>query len=274
MQPAPDYGVTVVMPPTNIARMSRRDFVVTSVGVAFAPTLMSCIGSPTESTGGSPRLSSRPGNPTVTPTPGLSELGIGGSRDGLLYVPDGYSDVPVPLFVALHGAGGDADNWTSYPDRAETLGMVFLAIDSRDGTWDLMRSGFGPDVEFLDRALRHTFDRVRVDRAQIALGGFSDGASYALSLGVSNGDLFSNLIAYSPGFMSTSDPIVGKPAVYVSHGSNDNVLPRATTSDQIVPALENDGYEVTYEQFAGGHEVPAPISDSALEWFLGSVSAR
>ena len=68
---------------------------------------------------------------------------------------------------------------------------------------------------------------------------------------------------------------IGKPAVYVSHGSNDNILPRATTSDQIVPSLENDGYDVTYDRFAGGHEVPPAISDAALEWFLGtSASSR
>ena len=31
--------------------------------------------------------------------------------------------------------------------------------------------------------------------------GFSDGASYALSLGAANGDLFTHIAAFSPGFM-------------------------------------------------------------------------
>lgn len=31
--------------------------------------------------------------------------------------------------------------------------------------------------------------------------GFSDGASYALSLGLPNGNLFSHIVAFSPGFM-------------------------------------------------------------------------
>jgi phospholipase/carboxylesterase len=35
----------------------------------------------------------------------------------------------------------------------------------------------------------------------VALGGFSDGASYALSLDLTNGDLFASLIAFSPGFI-------------------------------------------------------------------------
>ncbi len=35
--------------------------------------------------------------------------------------------------------------------------------------------------------------------------GFSDGASYALSLGVPNGDLFTHIVAFSPGFMRLPD---------------------------------------------------------------------
>jgi predicted esterase len=75
--------------------------------------------------------------------------------------------------------------------------------------------------------------------------------------------------AYSPGFVQASDPIVGKPLIYVSHGTNDEVLPVRLSRDQIVPTLRGEGYDVTYEEFDGGHAVPAEISESALDWFLG-----
>ncbi len=54
--------------------------------------------------------------------------------------------------------------------------------------------------------------------------GFSDGASYALSIGLTNGDLFTHVVAFSPGFAS---PVTytGKPPVFVSHGTHDEVLP-------------------------------------------------
>ncbi len=264
--------------PKPIARarpgMSRRNFLRSSLSALSAPMLMGCRGAATESnpppppTSG-PVLTARPGSPTVTPTVGPSDLGLGTSRDGLLYVPESYDpDIPAPLFVGLHGAGGAGSNWASYPDRAEARGMVFLAPDSRFSTWDLLLGGFGPDVAFLDRALQHTFERTRIDPARIALGGFSDGASYALSLGVSNGDLFSHLVAYSPGFFRPSDPIVGEPLVYVSHGTRDGVLSVTTSRDSIVPSFRGAGYDVTYEEFDGGHEVPAEISESALDWFL------
>jgi phospholipase/carboxylesterase len=177
--------------------------------------------------------------------------------------------MPAPLFIGLHGAGGAADDWASYTARAEARGMIFLALDSRSSTWDVLVGGFGPDVEFLDRALQHTFQRCRVDPGGIALGGFSDGASYALSLGLPNGDLFSHLVAYSPGFYVQPEQSVGKPAIFVSHGTGDGVLPVSVSRDNIVPTLRDEGYEVNYQEFGGGHEVPAEISEAALDWFLG-----
>src|SRR2546425_904676 len=67
---------------------------------------------------------------------------------------------------------------------ADEAGVVVLSPDSRGSTWDAIRDGFGPDVTFLNRALARVFDTVSVDPARIAVGGFSDGASYALSLGL------------------------------------------------------------------------------------------
>lgn len=254
--------------------MSRRNFVRSSLGaVAASAVLPACGSSITGTRGGDPRLSARPGSPTVEPTMGLSQLGLGVGRDGVLYVPQSYSpDTPAPLFVALHGAGGEGGNWASYYQRSEDRGMVFLAPDSRSGTWDAIRGDYGRDVAFLDEALRHTFDRCRINPSRVALGGFSDGASYALSLGVSNGDLFTDLVGYSPGLFRPNDPIVGKPPVFISHGKSDTILPVQGSRDQIVPILRGNGYNVTYLEFEGGHEVPAQVSELALDWFLGTPS--
>ncbi len=251
-------------------RVSRRDFLKVGASALAVPMLAGCNSAVAPAAAPSSRLSAQPGSPTIQPTLGLSELGLGNMRDGLLYVPQNHSwDTPAPLFIGLHGAGGAAANWASYPDRAETRGMVFLAPDSRGTTWDLSRGGFGPDVEFLDRALKYTFERCRIDPSHIALGGFSDGASYTLSLGVSNGDLFSHLIAYSPGYFSPAEPLVGKPPIYISHGNVDTILSVRNTRESIVLTLSNADYDVTYEEFDGDHEVPAEISESALDWFQG-----
>lgn len=216
-----------------------------------------------------PRLTARPRAPTFDAPPGRSELGLASPRDGFLFVPSGYSPaVPAPLIVGLHGSGGASDSWSPYTTFAEERGFVFLAPDSRSQTWDIADVGyFGPDVEFIDRALAHAFDRCRINPSRIALAGFSDGASYALSLGVSNGDLFTHLIAHSAGFYARSSPIVGMPKVYQSHGTGDGVLPFSLGLD-ISELLRDQGYDVTFEQFEGGHIVPYDVSQNALDWFL------
>jgi phospholipase/carboxylesterase len=259
--------------------MSRRNFIRNGIGALAVPMVGGCLGCSTgildpNGSESAARLTARPGTPTESPTLGLSELGLGGERDGILYVPSDYSDDNTyPLFIGLHGAGGDADNWNgSYPGRAQTRGMIFVAPDSRNSSWDLVTypdRTFGVDVVFINEVLNHVFTRCRIDPSRIALGGFSDGASYALSLGIGNGDLFTHLVAYSPGFCVIPDPVVGQPAVFVSHGPHDAVLPFYNTANSIVPALEDAGYDVTFHEFDGGHEVPSEVSDIALDWFLG-----
>jgi predicted esterase len=105
-----------------------------------------------------------------------------------------------------------------------------------------------------------------VDARRLAITGFSDGASYALSLGLTNGDLFTRVIAFSPGFMTPAQRR-GKPSLFVSHGTRDGVLPIERSSRRIVPQLERAGYEVRYREFEGGHVVPPGIGREAAEWF-------
>jgi phospholipase/carboxylesterase len=219
---------------------------------------------------GDPRLDARPVRPWRPVEVGATRLGSELQRGADLFVPRSYSaHTPAPLVVALHGAGGSAAAWRRWQPVSEEHGFVLLAPDSRGRTWDRVFGDIGPDARFIESALRHTFERCAIDPDRIALAGFSDGASYALSLGPSNGDLFTHLIAFSPGFSMPEDPIVGKPSVFMSHGDRDGVLPVTLTRTGLAPMFEMDGYDVRYVEFAGGHEMPAPVVDDALEWFLG-----
>lgn len=214
------------------------------------------------------RLLARPAKPEMAARAGLQALGLVGPRDGLLYVPAGYhADRPAPLVLLLHGAGGHAANGLTPLRRlADAAGLILLAPTSHRQTWDVLLGGFGPDVAFVVRALEHAFGCCAVDPARLAVGGFSDGASYALSLGLTNGDLFTHVIAFSPGFMAPGDRI-GKPSLFLSHGMRDRVLPIDECSRQIVPQVRRAGYDVTYREFDGPHTVPEEVALEAVEWF-------
>ncbi|TFV59259.1 phospholipase [Mycobacterium sp. PS03-16] len=224
---------------------------------------------PADPSGG--RLVARPHPPAAPPGgPGLHELPIEEGRTVLLYVPPGYRpDRAAPLVVLLHGAGGDArggiDPLLSLADDA---GVLLLAPASRAATWDVIVGTFGPDVSAIDRALAYVFDRYRVDPARLGIGGFSDGASYALSVGLTNGDLFTHVVAFSPGFAAPGRT-VGRPGIYISHGVADRVLPIDRTSRRLHPRLDDAGYDVVYEEFPDGHVVPPEHARRALSWLLG-----
>jgi predicted esterase len=218
------------------------------------------------------RLLSRPRAPRGdAPPSGLIPLQLSGSdRDGAVYVPPSYRhDRPAPLVLTLHGAGGSGRRGLRRLQAwADAEGLILLAPDSRGSTWDLAAAGaFGPDVEFADQSLELVFARYAVDSSRVVAEGFSDGASYALSLGLLNGDLFTHVIAFSPGFLAEGSRR-GTPRLFVSHGIDDGVLPIDRCSRRIVRDLRG-GYDVRYTEFAGGHAVPDEIARAAMDWLAG-----
>ena len=156
--------------------------------------------------------------------------------------------------------------------QSDEVGLILLALASRGPTWDLIvgRGRYGPDVAVIDRVLESTFNHYAVDPARVAVGGFSDGASYALSLGITNGDLFTHVLAFSSGFMVPAGRR-GSPRVFVSHGTRDEVLPIDRCSRRIVPQLERAGYDIRYREFEGGHAVPSDVAREAIGWFVAPV---
>lgn len=255
------------LPGPALGALSRRHFLHALAAAGAGGTAACSLGAAPEPVVEQERLQTRPSAPTLAITPGLHRLGIGGGRDALLHVPASYRPAdPLPLVVLLHGASGSASNWFgSYAARSDAHRFLMLAPESRSGTWDIVNGPMAIDVQFIDAALEWTFRRCAVDAARMAVAGFSDGASYALSLGLANGDLFDRVVAFSPGFFRVSFAR-GKPPVWISHGLDDAILPVNQTSRTIVGNLRLAGYAVDYREFDGGHEVPAAISDSAMAW--------
>jgi phospholipase/carboxylesterase len=208
------------------------------------------------------RLTARP--PTTPPEGGPAGLRHLGKA--LLYVPPGEG--PKHLVLLLHGA-------TLTPESAMTMlrpyandqGLMVLAPKSRGVTWDIVAQGaFGPDVAAIDRLLEQVLAEYPVSDVDVA--GFSDGASYALSLGLTNGDLFRSVVAFSAGFIALQEPR-GQPRIFISHGTHDSVLPIGRTSRRGVPRLRASGYQVKYVEFDGDHEVPPRVAREAALWLNG-----
>jgi predicted esterase len=215
------------------------------------------------------RLTVRAPTNVTTSAKGERTLGLDDAnrgRDAILRVPPNATGAPLPLLVLLHGAtGSGAGILRRVGSAADEAGVAVLAPDSRETTWDAIRGRFGADVTFLNRALERTFETLSVDPARLAVGGFSDGATYALSIGLINGDLFPRVVAFSPGFV-VDGASHGTPRFFISHGTADPILPIEQCSRAIVPGLRRRGYEVSFKEFDGGHAVPPFIAADAMRW--------
>lgn len=211
-------------------------------------------------------MTSRPGaDPPDRPSSGVHELDLGGRTRALLAVPPG-EPLPRPLLVFLHGAGGtSAHSLAAVGELAGAAGVLVLAPSSVAATWDLIAGRLGPDVAVLDAALEQVAHRAAVSRT--AIGGFSDGASYALSLGLANGDLFDAVLAFSPGF-AAPPATTGRPRIWIGHGRQDVVLPVDRCGRRVARSLAAARYDVTYEEFDGGHVVRPDLISAALRWWL------
>ena len=213
------------------------------------------------------RLVARPVAPTERPVIGKSALGLATGRDGLLYVPPSYdAAVPAPLVLMLHGAGQSAEiGIRPFLSLADSAGAILVAPDSRGGTWDFLYGPYGADVAFIDRALTHVFERCVVDPKRVVIEGFSDGASYALSLGLTNGDFFSRIVAFSPCILAPAAH-VGRPRIFISHGTADRILPIDNCGRRLAAQLVSTGYDVEFHEFTGPHTVPPDMARAAMRW--------
>jgi phospholipase/carboxylesterase len=214
------------------------------------------------------RLLARPTKPKQRAQPGRHSFGLASGRDGYLSVPSSYRpEKPIPFILMLHGARG-SEGLEVFCEDAAKQGIAVAVPDSRGPTWDRIKGSFGPDIDFLDRALQFTFDRVAVDPQRLAIAGFSDGGSYALSVGLSNGDLFSHVIAYSPEFVAA--PIrFGKPPIFITHGVQDNIL-SINLTERMVRQLKLSGYTVEFKEFSGGHFMRPDLVRESLRWLSGT----
>src|SRR5215213_5762964 len=153
----------------------------------------------------SPAMPAIAAGPALTAQPPATPIAQSDKRSGVLtlaggvyaYLPKGRTGAPAPVLVALHGAGGQAaDVLESFREAADANGIVLVIPQSAKGSWDMVqdlksRMGvemnvtprYGKDLQAIDAALADLFTKVAVDPSRVGIMGFSDGATYALSVG-------------------------------------------------------------------------------------------
>ena len=216
------------------------------------------------------RLKFRITPPTKEPlAPGIHHLGQSDERDTSLVVPEGLEPgKPVPLFVMFHGASGGSEKVKPFViDYAHKHKFLLLFPQSTFETWDLTIGGHGPDLERLELALAFIASHFAIDPEHFALAGFSDGGSYALSTGLTNGDFITHIIVFSGGFMNVYVKS-GKPRIFITHSPEDEQLNIRKSALKHYNDLKKEGYDAVFEVFSGKHVIHPPVVEKAMAFFL------
>ncbi len=191
----------------------------------------------------------------MTPGPVLSRQGTysvslqhdGRSRRYLLHVPPaGASDGPLPLVIALHGGGGDADRMddlVKITPLADREGFLVAFPDAVDKNWNDGRAGVRStaakenidDVGFVRSVVDDIASKLPIDRRRVYATGISNGAFMSNRLACEAADLVAavGLVAGTApdGFEATCRPSRPVP-----------VIAFLSTRDPLVPY---EGGEVT-----------------------------
>jgi predicted esterase len=229
--------------------------------------------------------------PAVPAAPAPQGRLIALPQDAVAYVPASAGAHP-PLLILLHGAGhGQLEGVRRNEAIAEARGIVLLGPSSRGPTWDVVTAAQEPpsttsplarrqsdrysgsgDADRVEAAIAALARTVPVDRARTVLAGISDGATFALAMGMLRNHAFSAVIAWSPGIaIRASSPARGR-RVFVSHGRRDPMLSFEITCGAIVPTLQGEGAAVTFLPFDGVHEAPMAVKDAFFDAAFGPVA--
>ncbi len=222
--------------------------------------------------------------PREEPSPsGLVRLEHGASS-AILLTPDEIDPGRrYPLFTVLHGAGRQdealAVGYRREPARCQAF---FLIPRSLEPTWDLIAGGERRDLDFLEYAYDLIYRRYPIDALQQSLIGYSDGASYALSVGLCNASMFSALMVWAAGFLVLDPPTADafrrspasepRPRIYLEYGTHDELFDFQQVAIPMRENLEKVGLDVTFSVDEGGRHWPSgSFHREALDWYFADA---
>ncbi|QGQ47694.1 alpha/beta hydrolase [Metabacillus sediminilitoris] len=175
-----------------------------------------------------------------------------------------------PALFVLHGIGSNEQDMLSLVDGLEDTYYIFsirghliqppgFAYFTIQGFGKPHRDVFDVAVNKLLHFIDYACEAYPVDRNQVYLLGFSQGAILSMTLGLTLGDRIKGIVAlsgYIPAFVKEEYKIknVEQLSLFISHGELDQILPFewGLANNELFNKL---GANVTFKTYREGHTV-------------------
>jgi poly(3-hydroxybutyrate) depolymerase len=192
---------------------------------------------------------------TPNPTPYVRDV----PTEYYLYLPRDYtSDREWPVFVGIHGFGGDGTNclemWQGYADR-EGFILVCPSLADESGGWYQDKG---------ESTLKEVLQRVREEchtQERVFLAGFSAGATFVQGFAFANPNSAAAVAVLSAGSYYAPNPDARHIPFLVVIGDQDNAA-SLKGANLFVEALRNAAFSVNLHILPG---VPHKVTIEALD---------
>jgi hypothetical protein len=176
-----------------------------------------------------------------------------------IYVPSRYDDshqTPIPLFVWLHGCGGQSEYDISTVSPGGAQSYIAMAVGGREGgCWDP-----NTDTTKVLAAIANVKTHFNVDPHRVIIGGYSSGGDLAYRTAFYNSNLFAGLLAentspFRDTGSSQADSIAAATfkfnIVHLAHTEDDTYGIDGVRKE--TDALKTAGFPITRIERPGGH---------------------
>lgn len=199
-----------------------------------------------------------------------------------------------PLLLLLHGIGSNEEDLFGlgqYLDERLLIASARAPLSLGPNSYGWFDIEFTPrgmianmaqagkSLELLAKFLDELIEIYGVDERRVYVGGFSQGAMMSLALAVTRSQKIAGVVAMSGRFPSQvleQNPVKDKlkgMKMLVTHGIYDQVLPieYGREARRILERLEA---QLTYKEYAMGHEVNMECLQDASAWLSAAIDAN
>ncbi|RHW34137.1 esterase [Neobacillus notoginsengisoli] len=192
-----------------------------------------------------------------------------------------------PAIFVMHGIGSNEQNMLSLVKGLEEDFIIFSIrghLKQPPGFSYFTIEGYGkPHREVFDDAVKKISDfihyaseRYPIDKRNLYLLGFSQGAILSMTLALSLGNSIKGIVAlngYIPQFVKDEYDVqsLDHLSAFVSHGETDRVFPIdwGFANNEYLRSL---GASVTFKVYPGGHTVSMENYNDYVKWLLDSLN--